>query len=148
MIQSGNIGVVLNGPFTPKQKPKVMQKVNVNINNVVQAFEWLQAHNILLASNEVSGENSDIELKEEIKVVFPDGTIKTGGCFDKEAFERVLADIQSKNGATIPYLISRPSAKVLKDYEDMNLMKAFPKQYLMALDTTQISIYGVLKMDI
>ena len=113
--QSGNIGVVLNGPFTQQQMQKVLQKVNVNINNVVQAFEWLQANNILYAnlpapqldapiiidnSNEVSGESSDIDLKEEIKVVFPDGTIKNGRCFDKEVFERVLADIRSKNGAT------------------------------------------------
>ena len=144
LTQSGNIGVVLNGPFTQQQKQKVLQKVNVNITNVVKAFNWLQANNILYAnlpapqfvapiiidnSNEVSGENSDIELREEIKVVFPDGTIKTGGCFDKEVFERVLADIRSKNGASIPYLTSRPSAKVLKDYEGTNLMKAFPKQF-------------------
>ena len=73
--------------------------------------------------------NSDIEVKEEINVVFPDNTIQTGGCFDKEAFERVLASIRSKNGASIPYLTSRPSGRILKDNKDMNLMKAFPKQF-------------------
>ena len=144
LTQSGNIGVVLNGPFTPQQKRKVLEKVNVNINKVIEAFDWLKANNKLYAnlpmpqfaapiimdhSDEVSGENSDIELKEEIRVVFPDGSIHTGGCFDKEAFERVLADIRSKNGSAIPFLTSRPSARVLRDYEDMNLMKAFPKQF-------------------
>ena len=144
LTQSENIAVVLYGPFTPQQKNKVLEKVNVNIANVLEAFSWLKTNNRLFAdldppdfitpiiidnSEEVISENTDIELKEEIKVVFPDGTIHTGGCNDRESFEKTLADIRAKCGATIPYITSRPSAKILKDYEDLNLMKAFPKQF-------------------
>ena len=136
--------MVLTGPFTSLQKNRVLEKVNVNIPHVEEAFIWLKANNNFYAqlpiptftsptiidnSKEVEDGNTDIELKEELRVVFPDGTIHTGGCADQEAFEKVIADLRTQCGDTIPYLISRPSAKILKDYEDMNLMKAFPKQF-------------------
>ena len=41
-------------------------------------------------SHHVASENSDIEMKEEIKVVFPDGTVHTGGCKDGPEFAHVL----------------------------------------------------------
>ena len=147
LTQHDNIAVVLNGPFTREQKLKVLDKVQVNIPRVREAFAWLQANNKFYAnaptpnfddlpnpiiidnSNNVESENTDIELKEEIKVVFPDGTIHTGGCDDKEAFEKSIADIRSKCASTVPYITSRPSSKILRDYEDLNLMRAFPRQF-------------------
>ncbi|MGL5936717.1 MAG: hypothetical protein ACRCZI_13975, partial [Cetobacterium sp.] len=76
-----------------------------------------------------SPQDSDIETKEEIRVVFPDGTIETGGCPDGETFDMVIAELKSKCSTTTPFLTSKPSTKILRDYEKENLMKAFPKQF-------------------
>ena len=47
-------------------------------------------------------------------MLFQDGTMHNGGCCDREA---------------TPYITSRPLCNALRDYEDMNLMRAFPKQF-------------------
>ena len=73
-------------------------------------------------SNEIEGENTDIELDEEIQVVFPDSTILPGGCTDKVDFEKTLADLRAICPDASPYLTSRPSHTVLCDYENINLM--------------------------
>ena len=141
-----NIAVVLHGPFTRQQKQKVLDKVNVSLDKVLKALDWLKKHNRFYAdisidpasiglptiidnSIEVEAENTDIELKEEIQVVFPDGTINTGGCPDREAFEAAVADLRAKCPTVAPYLTSRPSSHILRDYQDLNLMRAFPKQF-------------------
>jgi hypothetical protein len=139
-----NIAVVLCGPFTSKQKEKVLRKVQVNVDWILEAFTWLKTNNrlyenmphpkieaptIIDNSHNVESENSDIEIKEEIKVVFPDGTVQTGGCTDGVDFDKAVAEIRSRCGDSIPFLTSRPSDKILRDYEDENLMKAFPKQF-------------------
>ena len=144
LTENDNIAVVLSGPFTTEQRNKVLQKTKVNIPNVVAALEWLRKNNTLYAdvpiplfgqptiidnSSVVDGEISDIELKEEIKVVFPDGAINTGGCQDKETFERALEDLRAKSSSTPPYVTSRPSQQIVQDFKDMTLMKAFPKQF-------------------
>ena len=146
LTKLNNIAVVLTGPFTRQQKSKILDKVIVNIDNVKAAFKWLQENNRLYSnmsfdtttirtpiiidnSNEIEGENTDIELKEEIQVVFPDGTIHTAGCTDKANFEKTLADLRATYPEATPYLTSRPSRAVLREYENMNLMRAFPKQF-------------------
>jgi Helitron helicase-like domain at N-terminus len=141
---SKNMAVVLCGPFTTRQKEKVLRKVQVNVECVLEAFTWLKTNNRLYEnvpqpkieaptvidnSHYVDSENSDIEIKEEIRVVFPDGTVQTGGCMDGPEFDKAVAEIRSKCASTVPFLISRPSDKVLRDYEDENLMRAFPKQF-------------------
>eukprot|EP00978_Attheya_sp_CCMP212_P011122 scaffold27210_cov31-Attheya_sp.AAC.3 len=100
--QAANIGVVLCGPFTPDQKEKVLQKIQVNVEWILEAFEWLRNNNRLYAdmvlpnigapsvidnTEKVQSENSDIESREELKVVFPDCTIRTGGCDDGQQFD-------------------------------------------------------------
>jgi hypothetical protein len=145
LTQAENIAVVLSGPFTTRQKERILQKTHINTANVLHAFAWLKRNNRLYAdipaptsigtpilvdnSHEVESDNSDIETKEEVRVVFPDGTVETGGCADGAEFDKVIADIRAKCGSTIPFLTSRPSTRVLKDYEDETLMRAFPKQF-------------------
>ena len=144
LTEATNIGVILTGPFTPEQKEKVLKKTRVNTTWVREALEWLKKNNRLYAgigtprigtpvvvdnSEAVESENTDIESKEEIKVVFPDGTIRTGGCTDGEEFTRAIAEIRARCGGTVPYLTSRPSRKILRDYEDETLMRAFPLQF-------------------
>ncbi|CAB9504395.1 helicase PIF1 [Seminavis robusta] len=80
-------------------------------------------------SHSVESENSDIEIKEEIKVIFPDATIRTAGCSDGAEFDKAIAEIRSKCAGVLPYLTSRPSSKLLRDYEDENLMRAYPLQF-------------------
>ena len=144
LTDAKNMAVVLCGPFTPAQKERVMRKVQVNVEWVMEAFLWLKANNRLYAdvaipsigtptiidnSEVVEAENSDIETKEQISVVFPDGTVRAGGCSDGEEFEKAIADLRSKSGGTVPYLTSRPSERILRDHEDDNLMRAFPLQF-------------------
>ena len=142
--QSENIGVVLSGPFTPAQKEQVMKKTQVNSEWVLEAFQWLQENNRLYQdvqvppvgapvvidnSEEVESENTDIERTEEIKVVFPDSTMKTGGADSGAEFDLALAEIRAKCARVTPFLASRPSQQLMRDYEDDNLMRAFPLQF-------------------
>jgi hypothetical protein len=146
--QADNIAVVLSGPFTSRQREKVMNKVQVDIRKVLEAFQWLKANNRLYANVTApvflrepvvevldrstlveSPQDSDIETREEVRVVFPDGTIDTGGCPNGDAFDRAIAEIRSKCAGTIPFLTTKPSTKVLHDYENENLMRAFPKHF-------------------
>ena len=139
-----NIGVVLCGPFTPVQKERVLKKIQINVDWVLEAFEWLKKNNRLYKdaatpsigaptvidnSEQVESENTDIEVKEEMKVVFPDGTIRTGGLSDGAEFDKAVAEIRSKCKEAVPFLTSRPSANLVKDYENENLMRAFPLQF-------------------
>jgi hypothetical protein len=110
-------------------------------------YPMIEAPTILYDnSHNVESENSDIEIKEEIKVVFPDGTVQTGGCADGVEFDKAVAEIQSKCANNVPFLTSRPSAKILRDYEDENLMRAFPKQFLLALDIMRTLMSEPLRM--
>lgn len=142
--RSENIGVVLCGPFTSEQKEKVLKKTQVNTAWVLEAFQWLKLNNrlyknipipnieaptVLDNTESVQSENSDIEIREEIRVVFPDSTIKTGGCQDGTKFDQAVAEIRAKCANTTPFLTSRPSGKILRDYEEENLMRAFPLQF-------------------
>ncbi|CAB9528286.1 expressed unknown protein [Seminavis robusta] len=141
---SNNIAVVLSGPFTPEQRERVLKKMHVNVEWVTEAFHWLKENNrlyhdlelptianptVIDNSYNVESENSDIEIKEEMKVIFPDATIRTAGCADASEFDRAIAEIRSKCAGALPYLTSRPSSKLLRDYEDENLMRAFPLQF-------------------
>ena len=112
---------------------------------MLEAFEWLKENNVLYkdmttpeigkptvidTSTEVESQNSDIETKEEISVVFPDGTVNTGGCKDGAEFDLMVSEIKSKAPAGVePILTSRPSSRVLRDCRDNNLLKAFPLQF-------------------
>ena len=78
----------------------------------------------------MESQNPDIETKAEISVVFPDGTVTTGGCKDGAEFDLMVSEIKSKAPAGVePILTSRPSSRVLRDYRGNNLLKAFPLQF-------------------
>lgn len=142
--QSENIGVVLSGPFTPAQKERVMNKTTVNADWVIEGFQWLQENNrlyrdmdppnvgapVVIDNTEVAeSEDTELESTVEMKVVFPDSTVKTGGCECGPEFDQALAEIRAKCAGATPFLTSRPSQRILRDYEDDNLMRAFPLQF-------------------
>jgi hypothetical protein len=144
LTSSDDIGVVLCGPFTPQQKDQVLRKIQVNIPRTLAAFEWLKQNNlqytneptptlrtpvIIDQSETVQSENTDIELQEQLTVIFPDGTVNTGGQNNMDDMEKAIAELRAKAPNVTPYLSSRPTNKILRDYEDDNLMKAFPLQF-------------------
>ena len=145
LTESDNIAIILCGPFTSEQRARVMRKVRINIPWVLEAFKWLQNHNRLYAnmptpeigqpkiidtSTEVESENTDIETKEELSVVFPDGTIRTGGCKDGAEFDLMVAEVKAQAPpGSQPILTSRPSSRVIKDYAGDNMLRAFPLQF-------------------
>lgn len=139
-----DIGVVLCGPFTPQQKNQVVRKIQVNIPKTLAAFEWLKQNNVLYEnepvpalktpiiidqSETVQSENTDIEMQEQLTVIFPDGTINSGGQNNMEEMEKAIAELRARTPNVAPYLSSRPTNKILRDFEDDNLMKAFPLQF-------------------
>ena len=144
LTKCNNIAVVLCGPFTDKQREQVKKNTEVDVNKVKTAFEWLKQNNklykdvempeigqpkVIDTSSSVSSSNTDIESKEEITVVFPDGSVSTGGCNDRKDFEKALAEIRSKSKDSNPILFSKPTQQALRDFEEHNLLKAFPKQF-------------------
>ena len=144
LTDSKNIAVILAGPFTTEQKQRVLGKLQINTEWVLEAFQWLKENNrlyvneplpdiaqpiIIDQTEEVESENTDIETKEQITVVFPDGTVTTGGLQDGKQFEEAIAEMRTNAPGVTPYVTSRPSQEALRDYEDDNLMKAFPLQF-------------------
>ena len=144
LTSSDNIAVVLTGPFTPEQKAKVKSRTVVRVEMMEEAFLWLKANNPLCHSEsmpqfqkpiitdnstEVESENTDIETKEDIKVIFPDGTASTGGCATKIEFEKAVSELKLKTPTSKPFVISKPTSEILRDYEDENLLRAFPLQF-------------------
>ena len=144
LTNASNIAVVLCGPFTREQKEKIRQKTQVNIPLIMEAYQWLKENNVLYEnepppvigeptiidqSTEVESEDTDIETREQVTVVFPDGSVNTGGSERGRTFEEVIAELQSISPGTIPYLCSRPAKEAIRDYEDDNLMRAFPLQF-------------------
>ena len=144
VTENEDIAVILTGPFTTEQKTQVMKRIQVNVPRVTAAFKWLKENNPLHAnetlpnllpptvidqSYNVDSQDSDIEKNEQMTVVFPDGTVNTGGLDTGEEFEEAIARMRSEAPAVQPYLTSKPTANPLYDYEDDNLMKAFPLQF-------------------
>ena len=144
LTDSDNMAVVLCGPFTPLQRERALKKTTIDGGKVLRAFKWLQENNSLCkdlpqpsigkpmvidTSSTAESKNSDIETKEEITVVFPNGTATTGGCTDGAEFETVLAELRSQVPNVEPVLMSRPSSNALRDFRDKNLLRAFPLQF-------------------
>ena len=165
LTQRNNIAVVLCGPFTTEQYRILEKKTRVDPHKVLAAFEWLKANNPLYAnlekpeigqpqiidtSHRVESSCSDIETKEELTVVFPNGTVTTGGCNDGSEFEEAIAEIRSKTNDLDPILTSQPSQRALRDFTNKTLIKAFPKQFPYGIGSheelnVQVSQNGYLK---
>ena len=144
LTKSGNMAVVLCGPFTPLQHERVMRKTTVHSDKVLRAFKWLKENNNLYKdlpeptigqpmvidnTSTANSSNSDIETKEEVTVVFPNGAASTGGCVDGAEFEATMAELRAKVPDGDPILVSRPSANAIRDFQDRNLLRAFPLQF-------------------
>lgn len=60
------------------------------------------APTVINNSEIVESENTDIETVEEMRVVFPDGTVKTGGLDDGQKFDHAVTEIRSKCASSTP----------------------------------------------
>ena len=149
-----NVGVVLTGPYTKKQKHILERKCNIRLDRILDALHWLMKNNrhyshltekdlenlpqpkvqILLDENaeeESSGQDS-IEEQVTYKVVFPDRMIsqETGGHGSMEAFKSVIRRCKHLDGNTIT-ILSESLDEVAPDNKDDNLVKAFQKIFLL-----------------
>ena len=141
---------VLCGPFTNQQVAHIKNRVSIDCEKVVAAIKWLKANNPLYADVEIpnaedipppfiidnnkereESEAVSIENQIDITVVFPDPsepTVNNGGIENSEALRKRMMELH-KNPTTHFELHSKPSSKILNDYEGNNLLKAFPLQF-------------------
>ena len=141
------IQVILTGPFTHDQKKLAKLCCLVRPRFIREALEWLKANNRLYAhididataivqpqildhSTEVPSEDNNIEQQFDLTAVFVDPhppTSNNGGHATNNAMKcNELENLINNENST---LRSKPTRNILKDYEDDNLLKAFPLQF-------------------
>ena len=134
------------GAFTPTQLALTKKRATIRPNVVKTAIKWLKQNNILyknynLSPNDIvqpkiidettseESKNSNIEKIFEVTSVFPDPNLPTrfdGGC--ERASDFKFKSIQNLYLGKST-LISRSTDTLLRDYEGLNLLKAFPLQF-------------------
>jgi hypothetical protein len=145
-----SICIILDGPFTPRQKAIVKRKTKVRYQKIREALEWLKVNNCLYSQIEISEEDiedpividesrlvptemNNIETVYQMEAVFPDTSNVDGhnGGFDNseqftnESLEQMLMRADGRKAT----LISRPTNNRLQDYQGVNLLQAFPLQF-------------------
>ena len=143
-----SITIVLEGPMTHAQYKKLRKKANASRTNMLRVLKWLINNNHLYAAHFESIPNyndipaphiiervkivdsvdTNIELTEEMSMVFPDECLDetTGGFNSSEEFKQVISEINKGN--TTATLTTRASNYVYANC-DNNFVKAFPRQY-------------------
>ena len=143
-----SITIVLEGPMTSAQYKKLRQKANASRKNMMKVLKWLIANNHLYAAHFdtvpdyndiptphiiervkiVDSVDANIELTEEMSMVFPDETLDetTGGFESNQQFKEVISEINKGNVTAT--LTSRAASYVYANCE-ANFVKAFPRQY-------------------
>ena len=142
------ITIVMTGPMTQAQHAKIKRKATVSKEKMLVALTWLIENNVLYRKhfqsypniNEiptpqildrakiVESVNSNIELTENMSMVFPDITLDetTGGFKNTDDFKEVISEINKGNTAVT--LTSHASRYIYASTDD-NFIKAFPKQF-------------------
>ena len=142
------IAIVLTGPMTAAQLQRAKNKATASKNKMLAALHWFIANNIhyrkkfgdgfdpnlipepviVNRTTPVDSVNTNIELTEEMNVVFPDATLDetTGGFHNADDFKEVISEINKGN--TSVTVTSKASRYVYSDQED-NFVRAFPKQF-------------------
>jgi len=145
-----SICIILEGPFTPRQKAIVKRKTKVRQGKIREALEWLKANNHLYAAIDISEDDiedpividssrlvptemNNIETVYQMEAIFPDtsNADKSNGGFDNsdeftnESLEQMLMRADGRKAT----LIARPTNNRLQDYQGDNLLRAFPLQF-------------------
>jgi len=143
-----SITIVLEGPMTFAQYAKLKRRANASRKNMLKVLTWYIENNYLYAAHFklmpsiesiptphviekvqiVDSIDANIELTEEMSMVFPDETLDetTGGFQSTDKFKEVISEINKGN--TTATLTSRASTYVYANCDD-NFVKAFPRQY-------------------
>ena len=143
-----SITIILEGPMTAQQYKKLTKKANASRKNMLKVLTWYIENNYLYAKHFksipcidsiptpqiiekvkiVDSVDANIELTEEMSMVFPDETLDetTGGFDTTEQFKQIISNINKGN--TTATLTTRASKYVYANCED-NFVKAFPRQY-------------------
>ena len=143
-----SITVVLEGPMTKQQYKTLKKKANASRRHMLCVLTWLIENNCYYAEHFdsipdlrdiptpqilekvqiVDSIDANIELTEQMSVVFPDETLDhtTGGFQSAEQFKEIIADINKGN--TTATLTTRASTYVYANFES-NFVKAFPRQF-------------------
>jgi hypothetical protein len=150
--QSPNLmSCMLQGPFTYKQKQKVMETMTVDRDVVLATFDFLRANNaqyydlplvidgnyafpdpiVVDASVEEANTNDPQEQIFESTVYFPDGnevSPETGGLGNSQAFT-VEYLRRTMSGSTASTITSRPTNEYASDRSISFLVDSFPLQF-------------------
>ena len=143
-----SITVVLEGPMTTEQYRRLRKKGNVSRKNMLHALQWLINNNCYYAQHFeclptmqeiptpqiidnvriIDSVDANIELTEQMSMVFPDETLDetTGGFSSPDEFKKLISDIN--RGNTTATLTSRASTFVYANSRS-NFVKAFPRQF-------------------
>ena len=149
LTDTENIKVVLTGPFTKKQKERAYKRSEINLKRIMELLYWLKSNNhyyssltnedinnlpipkieIIDKSIDQDSENENVELTEDFKVVFPEGTTteNNGGLDSMKDFVDVIKKVRD-NGTNME-IMSKSLPDIAPDYKDNNLVKAFPKVF-------------------
>ena len=146
---SDNVTFVLEGKMTKAQQTHIKQAALVSRSKLIAALEWLIANNPLYAAScknydvnsiptpvvvdhsftdNIESLNTNIELQQEVCVVFPDSTLNevTGGYQSINDFKQRISELN--NGSTAITITSK-SAEYVYSNTNNNFIKAFPKQF-------------------
>ena len=143
-----SIVVILEGPMTRAQYRRAKNKSNASRKNMMKVLEWYIRNNYLYAEHFkaipnmddiptpqliervkiVESADTNIELTEEMSMVFPDDSLDetTGGFGSIEEFKEMISEINKGN--VVAKVTSRASQYVYGNNE-ANFAKAFPVQY-------------------
>ena len=137
--------VVLHGEMTENQKSKVLKNCLIRRDKCKAALDWLVLNNIhykdyivdiehlkepliLDKSTGLESVDNNVELQQELTVVFPDATLdpSTAGYETVEEYKKVIDSLSS---CTFKAEISIPESKYVRDFESSNFVVAFPRHF-------------------
>jgi hypothetical protein len=137
--------VVLHGEMTENQKKKVLKNCLIRRDKCKAALDWLVLNNrhykdyvvdieniqeplILDKSNGLETVDNNVELRQEITIVFPDATLNpvTAGYETVLEYKKVLDSLGS---CLFRAEINIPESKYVRDFESSNFILAFPRHF-------------------
>ena len=171
IVEGNTISLVLSGGFTKRQKEMTMARYSIRLDRVKAALSWLRCHNIhyksisqydiermpdpviTISDNslEMESEDSNMEIIESFRVVFPDGYLndRSGGNKKVSEFKELIRELEG-NGHDIS-VFSRSLSQVCPDYSGNFLTAAFPKVFPYGLggsDDERFDKDGILDNDV
>ena len=143
--------ICLTGSFTEGQKQKILNKANIRRHKCKAAMDWLIEHNIqyrqkypngfdlenvnnpvildLSKQSDTHSSNENIEMTEDICIVFPDNTLNeiTAGYKSHDELKKVVSNLQ--NHESFSARVNIPESGFVRDFEKNNFSMSFIRQF-------------------